>query len=503
MAVLPSSHYPLWLKFLRLVVRVFFAKVEVTGIEHVPEEGGGIIVAWHPNGLIDGLLILTSSPQPVVFGARDGLFKVPLLGFLLRSIGTVPLFRHQDASGEKTASERLEANRCALSQLAEAAVRHFVAIFPEGVTHDASRPQALRYGAARLWLMANQRTPSDAPRPLIVPVGLHYDRKHAFRARALVAFHPPIPVSLDPQTREDDTSQEAVEAITRLIERALADVLNATENWELHHLMHRARRLVRAERSSRAGSNLDQPNMQERDLGFRRVWLAYRALRISHPQKTRLLLEKVRSYSDGLRLLRINDHELDAETPARFRRRLPALVLEATAVFLFLPPFVLLGYAVSLPTALLLRFASNHWSKSRKEQAGIKLALGVIALPLTWLAVGILVGWARPSLWTRYAWTPQTPALAALVTFGLCAAGTGVALRYHRLVRELLSGLRTLVVRTRNSHTIVMLRNTRRALFNELMELSRDLDLPGQLAVDGSLSKETKPTAPKRFHPES
>lgn len=477
------------------MVRIFFAQVEVTGQEHLPENGRGIIVGWHPNGLIDGLLILTSSPQPVVFGARDGLFQVPLLGFALRSIGTVPLFRQQDATGDQSQAQRRAANRNALGHLAEAASRHFVAIFPEGTTHDASHLQALRHGAARLWLMANERTAVTEPTPMIVPVGLHYDKKHAFRSRALVAFHAPIALPDIPSLQ--DAYDGPVEAITECIEHSLEDVVHATETWELHHLMHRARRLVRAERSARAGSNLDQPDMLERDLGFRRVWLAYRTLRVSQPGKTQRLLERVRGYSDGLRLLRINDHELDEETPARFRRKLPLLAAEAVVVFLLLPPFVLLGYAVSLPTALLLRLASNRWSKSRKEQAGIKLALGIVALPLTWLAVGVLVGWARPSLWTRYAWTPQMPLIAALVTFVLCAVGTAVALRYQRLASELLGGLRTLIVRSRNSNSIAALRASRTALFNDLMDLSRNLDLPGHLAADGSLNEGPEPSLNK------
>jgi len=53
----------------------FFRRIEVTGQEHIPEDGGGIVVSWHPNGLIDPGLIFSYLPLRVVFGARHGLIN--------------------------------------------------------------------------------------------------------------------------------------------------------------------------------------------------------------------------------------------------------------------------------------------------------------------------------------------------------------------------------------------------------------------------------------------
>jgi 1-acyl-sn-glycerol-3-phosphate acyltransferase len=67
--------YRLVIRFFRILVWAFFRKVTVTGLEHVPTSGGGILVSWHPNGLIDPGLLLTQFPRQVVFGARHGLFQ--------------------------------------------------------------------------------------------------------------------------------------------------------------------------------------------------------------------------------------------------------------------------------------------------------------------------------------------------------------------------------------------------------------------------------------------
>ena len=64
----------------RVLLRSFFRRIEVTGLEHVPASGGGLFVAFHPNGLIDPALIATRCPRPIVFGARHGLFAWPVVG---------------------------------------------------------------------------------------------------------------------------------------------------------------------------------------------------------------------------------------------------------------------------------------------------------------------------------------------------------------------------------------------------------------------------------------
>ncbi len=67
-------------RVVRFLVGLFFRRVEVAGIEHVPATGGGLIVAWHPNALVDPGLIQAHFPKQIVFGARHGLFKLPILG---------------------------------------------------------------------------------------------------------------------------------------------------------------------------------------------------------------------------------------------------------------------------------------------------------------------------------------------------------------------------------------------------------------------------------------
>jgi 1-acyl-sn-glycerol-3-phosphate acyltransferase len=136
---------------LRRLLRLFFRRIEVLGEENVPAEGGGVLIAWHPNGLLDPALILAHFPRRVVFGARHGLLQWPLFGRLLRFLGTVPIYRPQDSKRGLDPESRREANRRSLDALAEAVAQgSFAALFPEGESHDEPMLMDLRPGAARL-----------------------------------------------------------------------------------------------------------------------------------------------------------------------------------------------------------------------------------------------------------------------------------------------------------------------------------------------------------------
>ena len=59
----------LLLRLVRALVRLFYRRIEVTGLSHVPREGPVLLVANHANGLVDPMIILTVLSRPVVFVA--------------------------------------------------------------------------------------------------------------------------------------------------------------------------------------------------------------------------------------------------------------------------------------------------------------------------------------------------------------------------------------------------------------------------------------------------
>ncbi|GJL53807.1 MAG: acyl-[ACP]--phospholipid O-acyltransferase [Nitrospirales bacterium] len=144
--------------FLRVVLSLLtntFYRLTIVHREHVPQEGGALLVANHVS-FIDGLLILASLDRPVRFIVDRYYYEHPLFRRLARIMGAVPI------SSTGTPREILTALRDAGRHLDEG---DLVCIFPEGQITRTGGLLPFRQGFERI---AKGR---DVP---IIPV--HLDR---------------------------------------------------------------------------------------------------------------------------------------------------------------------------------------------------------------------------------------------------------------------------------------------------------------------------------------
>ncbi len=124
----PTNRNCVWL-FIQVVLRAFFAlwlKYRARGAENVPRDGGGLVIANHQS-FLDPLLVAAPFERPISYVARDTLFPVPIIGWILRKTYVMPINR----SAASTASIHRSVQR----------VEHgfLVGIFPEGTrTRDGS-----------------------------------------------------------------------------------------------------------------------------------------------------------------------------------------------------------------------------------------------------------------------------------------------------------------------------------------------------------------------------
>jgi len=116
-----------------------------SGIEHIPATGGLIIVSnhlSHADPLTAAHFVYDSGRWPQ-FLAKQSLFEVPVLGYLLRAVRQTPVRR-----GTVDAAKALEA---AIEAVKRGEV---VIIYPEGTTTKEPDlwPMRGKTGVARLWL---------------------------------------------------------------------------------------------------------------------------------------------------------------------------------------------------------------------------------------------------------------------------------------------------------------------------------------------------------------
>ena len=117
---------------LLFALRVFFRRVEVVGRERVPRAGACLFVLNHPNALVDPVFLLCFAPRRVSFLAKSPLFRMPVVGTLIRALDSIPVYRKQDETGDTAALNRKTFGRAA------ALLRRggTIAICPEGASHS-------------------------------------------------------------------------------------------------------------------------------------------------------------------------------------------------------------------------------------------------------------------------------------------------------------------------------------------------------------------------------
>jgi 1-acyl-sn-glycerol-3-phosphate acyltransferase len=475
-------------RFIRRWLRLFFREVVVEGLENIPKDRGGLLIAGHPNGLVDPALIMAVFPERIVFGARHGLFSLPVLGWFIRRVGTVPIYRASDES-DLTGAERKEANMRSLDGLAqEIAQGSFSALFPEGLSHDLSHLTEIKTGAARLYYRARERQPDSGAAPVIIPVGLHYDRKNVFRSRVLVSFQPrlQLPPELDTAPGPDERRQ-AVKGLTEMIQESLVRVVGATDDWHIHHLMHRASKLVKAELAHRKGAAYKNPSLAESRLGFSRIWDGYQARKKSDPDRIEGFRKRISRYDRCLRLLDLEDHELTA-LPRMASPILVAMFLaQAIAVYLLFPPILVLGTIINILPYFLLKWITRSISESKKDEATLKLIGGAVLFPAAWALAAVGAWFAEQELQALFPALPDLAVLVVLTTVAIGIFGGFLALIYSELSAETYRAIRVRVRKRRRKALIQELLEDRSELCTELIALGEGLALPGIREDDGRL----------------
>ena len=141
----PVFLYIVWLipqatiRFLVWIASGLVYRIRLYGEEHVPEEGGALLVANHVSW-IDGILILLATARPVRMVAYAGsYFKNPLMGWVARSWGVILI-----SGGPKSIRKGLDTAREALNQ------GELVCIFPEGSLSRSGQLQAFRPGTIKI-----------------------------------------------------------------------------------------------------------------------------------------------------------------------------------------------------------------------------------------------------------------------------------------------------------------------------------------------------------------
>lgn len=194
----------------------------------VPAGSPILVVSNHFGGFADPLVLLYASPAVPRIVARDKIWKVPFLGWIMNWIGAIPVHKPKEHTGPITNDTMFASCYAALK------ARLMLLIFPEGITREDPSIAHVKTGAARIALGARL---AGAEGIRIVPVGIHYEDKAALRSRIFV--HAGEPIDLDraidryaPDGDATPDNRRVVRALTNEIEVYLRRVAPNFADWQ-------------------------------------------------------------------------------------------------------------------------------------------------------------------------------------------------------------------------------------------------------------------------------
>jgi 1-acyl-sn-glycerol-3-phosphate acyltransferase len=172
-------------------------RVEAIGLEHFPKEGGVLLCSNHIHNF-DPIIVGIMAPRPVHYMAKEEIFRVPVLGNIVRKCNAFPV---------KRGFNDREALRTGLKILKDG---HVFGLFPEGTR---SKNGELGKGLSGAGFFALRSTASVVPCAVIGPY-------KSFRKLKVVYGQP---IDLEEMRKEKASAEQVTELIMSKIEKLIKE----------------------------------------------------------------------------------------------------------------------------------------------------------------------------------------------------------------------------------------------------------------------------------------
>ncbi len=399
-----------------------FYRVEV--VRRVEDFAGPVMfVGNHPNSLIDPAMVFMITDRQVTFLAREPLFRAPVLGWILRGVNALPVYRKQDHPALMAKNEgTLDAAAGALRD------QKAITIFPEGKSHSDPQLSDIKTGCARIALKAVKG--GQALR--IIPIGLTYAQKHLFRSRVQIEVGEPILVQAVGEQSEE-AEKEWVRALTDKVGEAMRKVTINLETWEDLDLIQTADRLF-ALRNGYREADSERLRLFARGASM---------LRNHDPERFDDVKEDILNFHKRLEVVSANPSDL---TAVNFEEKSMRTFVTRNIFSLVLGfPLFVLGMLLFFVPYYFLKALALAVPVSRDRVGTLKFISAVVMVPLWWSGLTVaawsfwgitgmviaLLGTMPLAVFTLYFLERRRAALGDIVTF--FKLGNRNGLRKHLL----------------------------------------------------------------------
>lgn len=357
-------------RLLKLIIgigmRLYYREIRVKNAYHIEHQGPMIIIANHPNTLMDAWLIALACKKPIHYLAKGTFFNTRFKRWILGSLGLIPINRKQDSS---TSGVNNSDSFEACYKILEAG--KILVIFPEGNSVMERQLREIKSGTARIALEVLKRNKGQLDLK-IVPVGLFYSQAHRFRSSVFVNFGKGMTVDHHLE-RYIENSVQAARELTLELRALLEKVLVLSASKEQETLVDELYEILHPEKSERHVED------KARFMAFLHQRLEQ--VQLMEPDKMdeiQFLVNSFRWQSD-----RMDVRSEFLERGFRSRRVFYELLL-SMLFFLFGLPLFLFGLIHSILPFKLTDFIMPKLVKNLEYYAPIAILLGLVLYPLNY-----------------------------------------------------------------------------------------------------------------------
>lgn len=364
-------------------IRLYYREIKIKNKKFLRSNGKPmIVIANHPNTLMDAWVIGMVCNQPIYYMAKATLFDSSFKLRLLRSLNMIPINRQGEGIIKGVDNED-SLSEC-YKVLAEGKT---LVIFPEGTSYKERILRKLKTGTARIALETEFR--NDWKLDLqIVAVGLNYSQQERFRSTILIDIDKPRNV-LDFKDEYERDKRSAAQRLTSNLRKRLENVLVTVESQDEESLVEQIYKVLNTKYASK------EKGIKREVKAMKDITQRLDEIKILQPWLIEEVKIKIKSINWKLEKMHIRTDFLDRrfKSTAFFRQMMMSILFIVVAL-----PAALFGLIHNLFQYLLADWLIPKLSTDIEYYAPLAILIGIVLYPLVYagFAVGafFLFGWS-------------------------------------------------------------------------------------------------------------
>jgi len=417
---------------LRIGTKLYYKEVKVNNVEGLKHDGPMIIIANHPNTLLDAWIIGQVSKEKIFFMTKGTFFNTGLKKWFLRGLGLIPINRATESKTKGVSN--VDSFETCYRVLEEGKI---LVVFPEGNSFIERQLRQLKSGTARIALEIQKRGKTAKPIK-IVPIGLIYSEADKFRSSVLVN----VGKSIDPLPFLEEYKKNSISGARGLtgefrkgLEALLVNSISSDHELLVDDIVQiLSSRYVKKEKK---GIELVADSIKNTHSKINEVLM-------NTPQKMEEIAQLVSVIKQQLNSLDIKADFLDRSyRPGMFGRQL----LQSTLLLFFGFPFFIYGSIHNFLPYKITDLMMPKLVKDPEYYAPVAILIGLVLYPITYTSILLLVNAYYPlGGWTMLLYLLSMP-ISGLLAFNYYRYTEHISLKtnYVFLMRTEKDKIKTLI----------------------------------------------------------